>query len=66
MKSQKKKAKQALCTKLIRKFKMLDQYRGAGASERLDIGTHTMEVAEVSKRMILHLLRCLIAIAATF
>ena len=40
----KKKAKQALCTKLIKKFKLLDLYRGEGASERLDIGSHTNEM----------------------
>ena len=40
----KKKAKQALCTKLIKKFKLLDLYRGEGASERLDIGAHTEEM----------------------
>lgn len=42
----KKKAKQALCTKVIRKFKLLDVHRGAGASDSLTVGTHTEELSQ--------------------
>ena len=43
----KKKAKQALCSKVIRRFRLLDMYRGAGASESLSIGTHTPEATNI-------------------
>ena len=33
----KKKAKQALCTKVIKEYKLLDSYRGHGASESLSV-----------------------------
>ena len=33
----KKKAKQALCTKVIKEYKLLDTYRGHGASESLSV-----------------------------
>merc|ERR1712130_81172 len=41
----KKKAKQALCSKVIKKFALLDQYCGRGASEELKIGSHQEELS---------------------
>lgn len=41
----KKNAKQAVCSKIIKSFKLLDDHRGAGASERMDIGAQVEELA---------------------
>lgn len=41
----KKKTRQALCSKIVKEFKLLDHFFGNGVSEQLNIGMHTTEVS---------------------
>jgi len=42
----KKKTRQAVCSKLVKEFKLLDQMFGHGTSENFTVGMHTEEVTE--------------------